>query len=296
MNPMPGLQQLVLVAGLSGAGKSSVLKFLEDLGFLWVDNPPFDLIGPLAEHHARHTPGTRLAVGLHQRESASDTPEQYIHRLPELRQKCQRLDLVFVEAHPDVLVTRYRETRRRHPLSHAHSVRESILLEGRRLEPLRSKADLVIDTSLLTVPQLKDRLAQIFRDSHNLRLQVILRSFGFKQGLGTDADMVLDARFLPNPHYQPDLRPLTGMDAPVRDYLDRATETQEFFQRIQGLLEYLLPLYEHEKKQYLTVDIGCTGGRHRSVYLVERLASVLGARGVPVLVRHRELERHGDPS
>jgi len=281
---------LVIVTGYSGAGISSSLKVLQDLGFYWMDNPPLGGIVALVEQYCRAS-GDRegLVIGLHWRDHKSVGLMPGV--LETLRPLCQRLELVFLEADAEVLVSRYRETRRRHPMAGNRTVTEAVMAEITALEPLRAMADQVLDTSLTTMPEHKDRLQHYFQRSHLADLVIVLRSFGFKFGLNTDADMVLDARFLPNPFYVPELKDATGLDAPVQSYLSKEGDVLSFLDRLVELFGYLLPRYQREKKHYFTVDIGCTGGHHRSVFLVQQLAMRLEPMGYQVLVRHRELER-----
>ncbi|MBF0422793.1 MAG: RNase adapter RapZ [Magnetococcales bacterium] len=281
---------LIILTGYSGAGISSSLKYIQDLGYLWMDNPPLDGIVDLAERHCRVSGGTEgLVIGLHWRDYAQvGSLKPILERLTSL---CRRLELIFLAADQDVLVSRYRETRRRHPMAKNCTVIEAISNEINALQPIRAMADTVIDTSLTTLPEHKDRLQQHFHRPGVAELAIVLRSFGFKFGLNTDADMVLDARFLPNPYYVPELRESTGLDPSVQAYLARDGDVLSFLDRLVDLFGYLLPRYQKEKKHYLTVDIGCTGGHHRSVFLVQRLAERLSSMGYQVLVRHRELER-----
>ncbi len=287
-----GVDHLVLVAGLSGAGKSSALKFLEDLGYYWVDNLPLQLIPTYIEYFAQEgVPFHRMAIGIHIRNQGCLEPFQTCHK--RLNTMVGRLDLIFLESKIDRVVSRYRETRRRHPLARNRTVREAIVLEMAEMEPVRAMADLVIDTTEMTVPQLKDRLDLLFQDSPDSNLVVFIRSFGFKFGVSTDADMVLDGRFLPNPYYDPQLRPLSGRDKPIIRFLEKDGEALVFLDRLQSLFDYLIPRYQKEKKRYFTIDIGCTGGRHRSVFLVDRLSERLSQLNFNVLVRHRDLDREG---
>ncbi|MBF0588209.1 MAG: RNase adapter RapZ [Magnetococcales bacterium] len=284
------IRQLVLVTGMSGAGKSSVLHYLEDLGFFWVDNLPLTLIPTFLDHFETQEEGpSRVAVGGHIRDaSCLDVLAQSLH---SLRGSAARFDLIFVDASHDALVTRYRATRRRHPVARDHTIREAVALESSLLNDVRAVADHTIDTSAMTVPMLKDHLDQLFSEKAASGLKVFLRSFGFKYGASTDADIVLDARFLTNPYYDLSLRTLTGMDQPVRDFLEHDGEAEVFLARIVSLMEYLIPQYRNEKKRYLTVDIGCTGGCHRSVYMVDRLCEKLNESGLSTHVRHRDMER-----
>ncbi|MBF0310992.1 MAG: RNase adapter RapZ [Magnetococcales bacterium] len=285
------IEHLILVTGLSGAGKSSALKYLEDLGFFWVDNLPLSLIpaflSTLVQNGGERM--RRMAIGIHIREQGC------LESMASLRQQmslvAQRVEILFLEADFDRLLTRYRETRRRHPLAMEGTVQEAIAQEAAHLERLRAMADLVIDTSSLTVGELKARLDQLYHLDEASDLRIIIRSFGFKYGSSTDADMVLDGRFLANPHYDPKLRPLTGLDDDVKAFLEKEGEAVEFLDRLGNLFDYLVPRYRREKKRYFTVDIGCTGGRHRSVFLVEGLADRLRTQGYHVLVRHRDVGR-----
>ncbi|MBF0429594.1 MAG: RNase adapter RapZ [Magnetococcales bacterium] len=286
------IRHLILVAGLSGAGKSSALKYLEDLGFFWVDNLPFELMHVCMEHFAQDRyANAQLAIGIHLRDQGSlSCFQECRNRLTDF---VERIETLFLEAHADVLIRRYRETRRRHPLAQELTVQEAVYKEIENFGLVRAQADMIIDTTSLTVPQLKDHLDQVFHSGADADLVVFIRSFGFKYGVNTDADMVLDGRFLLNPYYDVALRALSGRDEPVVRFLERDGEAMVFIDRLASLFEYLIPRYRQEKKRYFTVDIGCTGGRHRSVYLVERLAERLIGRGCQVRMRHRDLEREG---
>ncbi|MBF0184963.1 MAG: RNase adapter RapZ [Magnetococcales bacterium] len=291
------IRHLVLVTGLSGAGKSITLKYLEDMGFYWTDNLPMSLVPSYLYHLAAGgEPNVRVAVGIHLRETGCLSSFQADYRqIAALAEQCE---VLFFEANPETLFIRYQETRRRHPLAQGRTVQEAILLERQALEPVRAIADLVIDTSRTSTPQLKDRLSQLFQEMlidrrNEGELTIFIRSFGFKYGANTDADMVLDGRFLPNPYYDPQLRPFNGREEPVIRFLERDGEALAFLDRLQSLFDYLIPRYQKEKKRYFTVDIGCTGGYHRSVFLVEQLTRRLRQQGFTVLMRHRDL--HRDP-
>ncbi|MEO5352625.1 MAG: RNase adapter RapZ [Magnetococcus sp. XQGC-1] len=289
------IRHLVLVTGLSGAGKSIALKYLEDMGFYWTDNLPLPLVAAYLAHLTMEHPATfRVAVGIHLREPGCLTAFHAYYQ--QLSAMADHVEMLFLEASPETLVNRYQETRRRHPLASQQTVREAIVSELHMLEPVRAMADLVIDTSRTTIPQLKDRLDQLFQDlpsaqESDAELTIFIRSFGFKYGANTDADMVLDGRFLPNPYYDPALRPFSGREEPVIRFLEKEGEALAFLDRLQSLFDYLLPRYQREKKRYFTVDIGCTGGFHRSVFLVEQLSKRLRQQGFFVLVRHRDMHR-----
>ncbi|MBF0358152.1 MAG: RNase adapter RapZ [Magnetococcales bacterium] len=288
--PLNQIDHLILLTGYSGAGKSSALKYLEDIGFHWVDNLPFHLIPQFVDHIISDGPGiSRVAIGIHMRNKES--LDKFHACYDGISKKAKRFEMVFFEADFAVLTTRYRETRRRHPMVRNHTVQEAITLEVANLEPIRAMADMVIDTSRMTIPSLKEHLNLVFQPDSGSDLMVFIRSFGFKFGSNTDADMVLDARFLPNPFYDPALRPYCGSDSQIIKFLEDDGEALAFLEHIKTLLNYLLPRYKLEKKRYFTVDIGCTGGRHRSVYMVESLTKMLRNDGHNVEMRHRDIDR-----
>ena len=292
-------QRVVLVSGLSGAGKASILRALEDLGYEAVDNPPLILVEALVSRSDQP-----LAIGLDARSRGFDAG-LVIATLAHLRENpALRPELVYAWADEAVLLRRFTETRRRHPLAPQGRVRDGIADEVALTRRLRDEADLVVDTSELPLAELRRRIEQRFRpapgDGEKQRgLTVSLVSFAFPAGLPREADMVFDARFLRNPHYDPILRPGTGRDAAVAAYIEADPDFQRFFRAIVGMLDLVLPRFVQEGKKYATIAIGCTGGRHRSVRLVERLASYLGEPGDPgredwqVTVTHRELAREG---
>ena len=281
------MAEVALITGMSGAGRSAVANVLEDLGWYVVDNLPTPLVGTIVELAAK--PGSdieRLAL------VAGREHDEILTRVGELRADTHRVTMLFLDATTPELVRRYDATRRRHPLAdEAEGLVESIELERSALDPLRGAADLVIDTTDLNVHQLKERVLRAFDDSRTSRLQVSVESFGFKHGVPLDADIVMDVRFLPNPHWQDDLRPLTGHDPKVRDYVLETASGSDFVDRFDDLLGSLLPQYEAEGRVYLTIAIGCTGGRHRSVAVAEELAGRLRSRGVAVRTSHRDVGR-----
>jgi UPF0042 nucleotide-binding protein len=281
------MAEIVLISGLSGAGRSGAANVLEDLGWFVVDNLPTALISTFVELAAK--PGSEIAklalVG--GRDHAN-----VLSKVAELRADGHNVRVLFLDATTAELVKRYDATRRRHPLvAQADGLVESIELERQQLDKVRGSADLIIDTTDLNVHQLKDRILQAFDTGTESRLQVAVESFGFKHGLPLDADMVLDVRFLPNPHWDEGLRPLTGHDPAVSDYVLETSSGSDFVDRIHDLLSTLLPQYESEGRSYLTVAIGCTGGRHRSVAVAEELAGRLRSDGVAVRAAHRDLAR-----
>ncbi|MFK8023726.1 MAG: RNase adapter RapZ [Ilumatobacter sp.] len=279
------MAEIVLITGLSGAGRSATADVLEDLGWYVVDNLPTTLIGTIVDLAGK--PGSdisRLALVGGRRHDA------LLERISEVRTSGHEVTVLFLEASTPDLVARYNATRRRHPLAdQADGLVESIELERQMLQGALAAADLVIDTSDLNVHQLKERLVDAFSTSTESRLQVSVESFGFKHGLPLDADIVMDVRFLPNPHWNPDLRPLTGHDPKVRDHVVETASGSDFLDRFDDLLASLLPHYRAEGRSYLTVAIGCTGGRHRSVAITEELGARLRGRGVAVRVSHRDV-------
>lgn len=281
------MADIVLITGLSGAGRSGVADVLEDLGWFVVDNLPTALIGTIVELAAKPTSDIdRLAL------VAGRQHAEVLDKVGELRANGHDVHMVFLDASTPELVRRYDATRRRHPLAdETDGLVESIELERSMLEPVRNAADLVIDTSGLNVHQLKERIDHAFDTPTGSRLQVAVESFGFKHGLPLDADIVMDLRFLPNPHWESDLRRLTGHDPKVRDYVLETAVGSEFVDRFDELLAMLVPQYQAEGRSYLTVAVGCTGGRHRSVAVAEELAARLRGRGVAVTASHRDLSR-----
>jgi RNase adapter protein RapZ len=287
---VPALR-FVIITGLSGAGRSFAIKCLEDLGYFCVDNLPTTLIPTFAELCAHSSRDMRLiALGVDIREG--EYLAHLMETLAELRSKGHKPEVLFLEAADETLVRRYQETRRRHPLAGDGAVLEGIRAERRALANLRESADRIIDTSGLSVHQLKERLVEGYgpqgvRDA----LTVSLMSFGFKHGAPYDADLVFDVRFLPNPHFVDRLKRLDGRDAAVDEFVMSFDESRQLLAKIADLLRFLLPLYRREGKAYLTVALGCTGGRHRSVTLVERLRRFLEGMDLVPVVRHRDIDR-----
>jgi UPF0042 nucleotide-binding protein len=284
--------RFVIITGLSGAGKSHAIKCLEDLGYFCVDNLPTTLIPTFAELCANSSRGIQaIALGVDVREG--EYLVNMVETIEELRSRGHRVDVLFLEASDETLVRRYHETRRRHPLAGEGNVLDGIRAERKALAHLREIANRVIDTTSLTVHQLKDQMVHSYgpQAAKGGGLTVSLVSFGFKHGVPYDADLVFDVRFLPNPHFVDRLRALDGRDPAVEEFVMSFSESRELLSRLEGLLKFLLPLYEREGKAYLTVAIGCTGGRHRSVMLVEALRSFLTGLGLSPIVRHRDLDR-----
>jgi RNase adapter protein RapZ len=287
---MPALR-FVIITGLSGAGRSFAIKCLEDLGYFCVDNLPTTLIPTFAElctHSSRDMRLIALGVDIREGEYLSHLMET----LAELRVQGHKPEVLFLEAADETLVRRYQETRRRHPLAGDGSVLEGIRAERKALAHLRESADRIIDTSGLSVHQLKERLVEGYGpEGARGELTVSLMSFGFKHGAPYDADLVFDVRFLPNPHFVDRLKRLDGRDSAVEEFVMSFEESRTLLAKIEDLLRFLLPLYRREGKAYLTVALGCTGGRHRSVTLVELLRRSLEGAGAAPAVRHRDIDR-----
>jgi len=283
--------RFVIITGVSGAGKSYAIKCFEDLGYFCVDNLPTTLIPTFAELCAQSSRDIRkIALGVDVREG--EYLAHLLDALAALRARGHQPEVLFLEAADETLVRRYHETRRRHPLAGEGTVRDGIRAERQALAHLREEADRIIDTTGITVHELKDRLIESYGASEARgALTVSLVSFGFKHGIPYDADLVFDVRFLPNPHFVDDLRQLDGRDPAVAKFVFASEESRALLARLEDLVRFLLPLYQREGKAYLTVAIGCTGGRHRSVTLVESLGSFVDALGFPPIVRHRDVDR-----
>lgn len=281
----------VVVTGMSGAGKSFAIKCLEDMGFYCIDNPPTTLIPAVADRVVEYEPvPQRVALGVDVRAGAYLS--HLIDAIDALRARGHRVEVLFLEASDETLVRRYHETRRRHPLAGDGQVLDGILEERKALASLRMIADRIVDTSARTVHQFKDQLLTMYGPARaRAGLATTLISFGFKHGIPYDADLVFDIRFLPNPHFVKDLRALDGRDPRVREFIFEHEESRELLRRLEDLLDFLLPAYQREGKTYLTVAVGCTGGRHRSVSFVEELRRFLDERGLPPSVVHRDMER-----
>ncbi len=287
------MMRLVVISGLSGSGKSVALNMLEDLGWYCVDNIPAGLLQALVGHTVRDEEPMyrRVAVGLDARNRAAD-----LMAIPELvadlRRSGIKCDLVYLHASDDVLLRRYAETRRRHPLaSEGLDLTEAIARERQLLEPLADTADLVVDTSAFSVHVLRELVRNRVEPRRDGRLSILFESFGFKQGIPGDADFVFDARTLPNPYWQPALKALTGQDQPVVQFLESSPLVERLIADVIRLLEDWIPEYRRNNRGYLTVAIGCTGGQHRSVYVVERLAKHFATQQRDVQIRHLGLER-----
>jgi RNase adapter protein RapZ len=284
------MSEFVIITGLSGAGRSQAADDLEDLGWFVIDNLPSELIPKVVElvrSPASSTPRVALVVG------AGAYQTDLVAELEALRASGTRVRQLYLEASTDVLVRRYESSRRRHPLlASGEGLAEAIERERALLEPLKAEADVVVDTSALNVHELHDRIVDLFgEDRPDAGMQTRVVSFGYKHGLPVDVDLVLDCRFLPNPHWVEALRPQTGLDDDVRCYVLEQEASAEFLAHFDGLLGLLLPAYVAERKSYLTIAFGCTGGRHRSVVIAEEVAGLLRKRGVAPTVIHRDVDK-----
>ncbi len=281
--------ELVVITGISGSGKASVLKAFEDLGFYCVDNLPVGLIPRFAELVVQSSEIRRTALVVDVREGPQ------LDALPKIIKSVKRMiptKTIFLEASDAVLLRRYSETRRPHPLGTNTTVKASLSAERRHLRRIRAIADLVIDTSKFNVHELRGYITERFQQRQSGKnILISCVSFGFKHGVPEDADLVFDVRFLPNPHFVPEFRPLTGRDPEVAKYIRSFPQTKEFIKRISDLLVYLLPHYIHEGKSYLTITFGCTGGQHRSVMIAEDVSRLLRKAGYHTKVVHRDSPR-----
>ena len=280
----------IVLTGLSGSGKSQAIRALEDLGYFCVDNLPTTLIPTLASLAMRgEIDKVAIVVDVREKNLLKSFPKIFkrLRQMPRLNPV-----LIFLEASHDTLVRRFSETRRPHPLAHDRSVTEGLRDERARMRPIRQLADEIIDTSDMTVHELRQFFMALSRGRGPSKLVLTLLSFGYKFGLPVDADLVFDVRCLPNPHFVPALRRRTGRDRAVAAFMERDKSTREFMNRLEEYVRYVVPHYVAEGKAYLTVAIGCTGGRHRSVMIAERLKRALGnVAGVTVRVRHRDIKR-----
>jgi UPF0042 nucleotide-binding protein len=281
---------VTIITGMSGAGRSEAAHVLEDLGFFVIDNLPPMLIGKVAELARGLEKTTRYALVVDVR--SGDFLHDLSAAIGELHVYGAHTRILFLDASDDVLVRRYEASRRRHPLSDTDRVTDGIAAERVLLESLKGEADLIVDTSTMNVHELRDRLHELFAEHvPDGALQVNVVSFGYKHGLPLDVDLVFDCRFLPNPHWIEELRPQTGLDAPVREYVLSQADTLAFLTELDELLALTMPGYEQEGKAYLSIGVGCTGGRHRSVVIAEQLAERLRGHGYHVAVHHRDVER-----
>lgn len=290
--------KLIIVSGRSGSGKSTALHVLEDLGFYCIDNLPIGLLFPLTEEALKSTGGSQrdMAVSIDARNLSRDIAN-FEHLYNQLLRPDLTVEIIYLDAANQTLLQRFHATRRKHPLSSdTRSLVEAISAEKALLEPIARLADLHIDTSGLSMYELRDMVKQRIAGRREQELAVLVQSFGFKHGVPVDSDFVFDVRCLANPFWDTSLRSMTGLEKPVQQFLDAEPDTQELFQELEGLLERWLPRFRNNNRSYMTVSIGCTGGQHRSVYMAELLGSSLRRHYTNVQIRHTELlHLHSDP-
>ncbi len=282
---------IVVVSGLSGSGKTVALDMLEDLGYYCLDNVPAQVMGTILDRLRadRDAKFDRLAIGLDSRPRKADLPEA-LRVIDSLKDGDEQCVLVYLHAADDILLQRYRETRRRHPLSDpSRSLRDAITYERDLLSPVAQRADVVMDTSKTSIHELREAMRDRLAGERAEQLSILFQSFGYKYGVPADADFVFDARFLPNPYWEPELRPLTGRDDAIREFLSSHQAVGDFVDDVRRFLERWIPEIEASNRSYLTVAIGCTGGQHRSVYLAETLADAFRPGYQQVHVRHTAL-------
>ena len=286
--------KFVILTGMSGAGKSTAIKMMEDIGYYCVDNLPIALLEKFVELSSLQETAElqKVAVGIDIRNGQA--LEEMRDVLARIKKKQVHYEILFLDAEDSVLVKRYKETRRNHPLSGGDRVDKGIEEERKRLAFLKESADYIIDTSQLLTRELKAELDKIFVQNQEFKNMVVtILSFGFKYGIPADADLVFDVRFMPNPFYMEDLRPRTGLDQAVADYVFHFPQTQDYMRRLEDLLAFSLPLYAEEGKTSLTIAVGCTGGHHRSVAVTHALAGFIHGLGYQVLENHRDMTRGG---
>ncbi|HDL5204630.1 TPA: RNase adapter RapZ [Mannheimia haemolytica] len=281
--------ELIIISGRSGSGKSVALRALEDAGYYCVDNIPLPLIPTLTYYLTQENRSAVISLDIRNLPNTPNAIEELLTQLEPLNAK-----LIFLDCERNTLIRRYSDSRRIHPLSTQDdlSLEGALDLEQKLLEPLVQNANYIIDTSHLSSHELAENLRQILQGSTEKELKIIFQSFGFKYGLPADSDYVFDVRFLPNPHWNPELRPMTGLEQPAIDFLERQTEVHNFIYQTRNYLEMWLPMLEQNNRSYLTIAIGCTGGKHRSIFIAEQLAKYFQAKGKNVQVRHKSLEKH----
>ena len=281
--------ELIIISGRSGAGKSVALRALEDIGYYCVDNLPIELLPQLADILSQNQ--TAVAISLDIR-NLPHSPETLDGVLTQVSAQHQ-VKIIFLDTDRSTLIRRYSDSRRLHPLSVQDlSLEAAIDAEGEQLEPLVQQANLIIDTAVLSTHELAERLREFLRGKGEKELKIVVESFGFKYGLPLDADYVFDVRFLPNPHWNPALRPMTGLEQPVIDFLAKHEEVANFIYKTRNYIETWLPMLEQNNRSYLTIAIGCTGGKHRSVYIAQQLGEYFQAKGKNVKIQHKSLEKH----
>lgn len=289
MNQPVKPMEIIIVSGRSGAGKSVALRALEDIGYYCIDNIPLDLLSQLTNILSVNHRAVAISLDIRNLSTSSQSLENLLNQV----QREHQVKIIFLDTERSVLIRRYSDSRRLHPLSVQDlSLEAAIEEEQRYLEPLIQYANLIVDTTHLSTHELAERLRQFLCGSSDKDLKIVFQSFGFKYGLPLDADYVFDVRFLPNPHWNPELRPLTGLDEPVASFLSKHNEVNNFIYLTRNYIETWLPMLEQNNRSYLTIAIGCTGGKHRSVYITEQLANYFQAKGKNIQIQHKSLEKH----
>jgi UPF0042 nucleotide-binding protein CGSHiEE_06315 len=280
--------EIIIISGRSGAGKSVALRALEDMGYYCVDNLPLDLLPQLADILAKTQSAVAISLDIRNLPDSTHSLNQILNDI----QQQYATKIIFLDSDRSTLIRRYSDSRRLHPLSSKDlSLEAAIDAEYQQLELLVQHANLIIDTTHISTHTLAERLREFLRGNTDKELKIIVESFGFKYGIPLDADYVFDVRFLPNPHWDPALRPMTGLDAPVADFLNSHTEVNEFIYLTRNYIETWLPMLKKNNRSYLTIAIGCTGGKHRSVYIAQQIGEYFQAKGKNVQIQHKSLER-----
>lgn len=280
--------EIIIISGRSGAGKSVALRALEDMGYYCVDNLPLDLLPQLADILAKTQSAVAISLDIRNLPDSTHSLNQILNDI----QQQYSTKIIFLDSDRSTLIRRYSDSRRLHPLSSKDlSLEAAIDAEYQQLELLVQHANLIIDTTHISTHTLAELLREFLRGNTDKELKIIVESFGFKYGIPLDADYVFDVRFLPNPHWDPALRPMTGLDAPVADFLNSHTEVNEFIYLTRNYIETWLPMLEKNNRSYLTIAIGCTGGKHRSVYIAQQIGEYFQAKGKNVQIQHKSLER-----
>ena len=280
--------EIIIISGRSGAGKSVALRALEDMGYYCVDNLPLDLLPQLADILAKTQSAVAISLDIRNLPDSTHSLNQILNDI----QQQYATKIIFLDSDRSTLIRRYSDSRRLHPLSSKDlSLEAAIDAEYQQLELLVQHANLIIDTTHISTHTLAERLREFLRGNTDKELKIIVESFGFKYGIPLDADYVFDVRFLPNPHWDPALRPMTGLDAPVADFLNSHTAVNEFIYLTRNYIETWLPMLEKNNRSYLTIAIGCTGGKHRSVYIAQQIGEYFQAKGKNVQIQHKSLER-----
>lgn len=281
--------ELIIISGRSGAGKSVALRTLEDSGYYCVDNLPVDLLPQLAAILSKTQPLTAISIDIRNFPNSESSLEDILSHLPDT----DKIKIIFLDTDREALIRRYSDSRRLHPLStQGLSLETAIDTERDYLEPLVQQADIIINTTALSTHDLSEKLRDFLLGKSHKELKIVFQSFGFKYGIPLDADYVFDVRFLPNPHWEPSLRPMTGLDQPVIEFLRHHNEVNDFIELTRNYIATWLPLLEKNNRSYLTIAIGCTGGKHRSVYITEQIAHYFKRQGKNVSIQHKSLSKY----